>query len=125
MAKHITDDTLLQMLLIHGGVAGASAVTGLSRNAIYKRLQDPELRDRYDQMQGVILAIAAGSMSDAVGTAVKALRDVLDDPETAAGTRVAAADALLRHTCRYVEVANVLRRLEALEAAQKQEAIPW
>ena len=120
MAKQISDEKLLELLLVHGGVSGAATACGLSRNAIYKRLQDPELRNRYDQMQGVMLATAAGYMSDAVGTAVQTLRTILDNPEAAAGTKVAAADALLRHTCRYIELANVLRRIEALEAQQRE-----
>ena len=120
MAK-ITDEKLLQMLLIHGGVSGAAAACGISKAGIYKRLQDPDFRNQYDTMQGVLLATTAGIMTDAVGSAVQTLRSVLDDPEAAPGTKVAAADALLRHTCRYVEVGNVLRRIEALEAIQEHE----
>ena len=118
--KTISDEKLLELLLIHGGVSGAAAACGLSKNAIFRRLQNEDFRSRYDQMQGILLASAAASMSDAIGDAVTTLRKVVNDPETAAGTRVAAADALLRHAARYCEVANVLRRLDALEAAQRQ-----
>lgn len=122
MAKQISDEKLLELLLIHGGVGGAAAACGLSKNAIYRRLQDEAFRIRYESMQGVLLSAAAGSMGDAVGSAVTALRNVLDDPETAPGTRVAAADALLRHAARYVELANVLHRIERLEDAQQEAA---
>jgi hypothetical protein len=44
---------------------------------------------------------------------------VLEDTENAATVRVSAADSLLRHGLRYVEVANILARLEAIEKAQK------
>ena len=121
MAK-ITDEKLLQMLLVHGGVSGAAAACGLSKAAIYKRLENVDFRNQYDTMQGILLATTAGSMADAVGSAVQTLRSVLDDPAAASGTKVAAADALLRHTARYVELGNVLRRIEALEKTQ-QEAI--
>lgn len=122
MAK-VSDEKLLQMLLVHGGVSGAAAACGLSKAAIYKRLEVPEFRNQYDAMQGVLLATAAASMADAVGSAVNTLRSVLEDASAASGTRVAAADALLRHTCRYVELGSVLRRIEALEEAQKQEGV--
>ena len=121
MAKTITDEKLLELLLVHGGVTQAAAVCGLSKNAIYKRLQNEDFRKRYDQMQGVLLATAAASMSDSVGDAVQTLRAIINDPETSAGVRVSAADALLRHTCRYVEMGNILRRVEALEQAQEME----
>ena len=120
MAKKISDEKLLELLLVHGGVTGAAAASGLSRNAIFRRLQNEDFRSRYDTLQGVLLASAAGSMGDAIGDAVTTLRAIVNDPETAAGTRVAASDALLRHAARYCEVANVLKRLDALEAAQGQ-----
>ena len=58
MAKQVTDEKLLEMLLVHGGVRGAAVALGLSENAIYKRLRDDSFRQQYDQMQGVILAAA-------------------------------------------------------------------
>ena len=117
MAK-VSDEKLLELLLVGGGVSGASAASGLSKAGIYKRLQDPDFRSRYDCLQGTLLAVTAGSMADAIGSAVQALRNILDDPETSAGVRVSAADSLLRHANRYIEAANILRRLEALEAAE-------
>ena len=118
MAKKITDDKLLEMLLIHGGVKGAAAATGLSQNAIYRRLQDDSFRSRYDSLQGVILASASASMAESLTDAVNALKRIVKDPDVSAGTRVSAADALLRHSLRYCEVSNVLTRLERLEDNQ-------
>ena len=94
----------------------------IQKTGSYKYLQDPDFRNRYDSMSGILLSTAAASMTDAVGSAVQTLRSVLDDPEAAPGVKVSAADALLRHTARYVELGNVLRRIEALEKTQ-QEAI--
>ena len=96
MAK-ITDEKLLQMLLIHGGVSGAAAACGISKAGIYKRLQDPDFRSRYDSMQGILLATAAASMTDAVGSAVQTLRSVLDDPEAAPGTKVPVTNIMTPH----------------------------
>lgn len=121
MGKTISDDKLLELLLVHGGVSGASIACGLSKNAIYRRLQNEDLRNRYDQMQGILLTTAAGAMSDSISSAVQTLRAVLDDPEASAGVRVSAADCLLRHSCRYIEVANIMRRIEALESARSDE----
>ena len=74
MAKQISDEKLLELLLVHGGVSGAAATCGLSKNAIYRRLQDEAFRSRYESMQGVLLSAAAGSMGDAVGSAVTVRR---------------------------------------------------
>ena len=46
MAKKVTDEKLLEMMLIHGGVQGAAIVLGISENAIYKRLKDDSFRQQ-------------------------------------------------------------------------------
>lgn len=115
MAKKITDEKLLEMLLIHGCVRGAAAACGISQNAIYKRLQDSAFRGRYDAMQGAMLSTIAAAMTAALDKAVGALVAVLDDTTASAGLKVNAANALLNHANRYIESANILRRLEALE----------
>lgn len=115
MPKQISDEKLLSALLVHGGVTKAAAALGISRNAVYKRLQDETFRSQYEQMQGTLLSVAAASMSDGLSDAVAALLDVIHDKGSAASVKVSAADSLLRHCCRYVETANILRRLDALE----------
>ena len=121
MAKKITDEKLLEMLLIHGGVRGAAAVCRISQNAIYKRLQDAGFRGRYDAMQGVMLSTVAAGMTAVLDKAVGALVGVLDDPSASPGLKVNAANALLNHANRYIESANILRRLEALEQKEGEE----
>ena len=121
MAKKITDEKLLEMLLIHGGVRGAASVCGISQNAIYKRLQDSAFRGRYDAMQGAMLSTVAAGMTAALDKAVGALVGVLDDPNASPGLKVNAANALLNHANRYIESANILRRLEALEQKEGEE----
>lgn len=121
MAKKITDEKLLEMLLIHGGVRGAAAVCGISQNAIYKRLQDSAFRGRYDAMQGAMLSTVAAGMTAALDKAVGALVGVLDDPNASPGLKVNAANALLNHANRYIESANILRRLDAVEGMLNNE----
>ena len=119
MPKKISDEKLIETMLLYGGVSGAAQTLGLSRNAVYKRLQDDSFRQRYDQMQGRVLSTAASTMAAGLCEAVDALLSVIRDEKAATTVRVSAADALLRHCNRYVETATVLRRLDALEAAQR------
>ena len=120
MAKKVSDEKMLEMLLVHGGVKGAACVLGLSQNAIYKRLKDETFRQQYDQMQGVIISTAAAGMTAALEKAIGALVSVLDDKETSAGLKVNAANALLNHCNRYIETANIMKRLEMLEQQMKE-----
>jgi hypothetical protein len=54
-------------------------------------------------------------MTTALDDAIGCLRDVVADSSVSAGIRVQAANALLTHCNRYIESANILRRLEKLE----------
>lgn len=119
MPKKISDEKLLEMLLIHGGVKGAAAVCGISQNAIYKRLQDDAFRSRYDALQGVLVSSVAGYMAARLSDAVEALVSVLNDSTASSGLKVSAANALLNHANRYIESASILRRLDALEQVAK------
>ena len=121
MAKKVSDEKLLEMLLVHGGASGAASVLGISRNAIFKRLQDPVFRAQYDAAQGVVLSTAAASMTTALDAAIGCLRDVVEDKSVSAGIRVQAANTLLTHCDRYIESANILRRIADLEEAQHED----
>lgn len=116
MAKKVSDDKLLETLLIHGGVVREAASScGLSQNAIYKRLQNTTFRTQYDMLQGIMLSTVALSLIKSLENAVGVLVKLLDDPETSPGIKVTAANSLLSHANRYIESANILRRLNVLE----------
>lgn len=121
MPKHITDSQLLTALLVHGGVTKAAAALNISRPTIYKRLQDPAFRAQYDSAQGVLLSVAATSMSDALDDAIGALREVITDKNANVNARIAASDSLLRHCAKYCETASICRRLDALEKQNQQD----
>lgn len=120
MAKKTTDERLIGLILAHG-VSGAAVIAGVSKNSIYKRLKNPMFRAEFDAAQGIVLSATTGALCDALGDAVTALRDIVNDKSTSAGLRVQAASALLSHGVRYVEVSNIMRRLEALEQKEGEE----
>ena len=119
--KSISDEKLLEMLVIHGGVKGASASLGISQNAIYKRLQNEEFRRKYDSLQGIVISTAVTRMTTALEEAIGTLTEIIQDKEANAQTRVSACNSLLTHCNRYIESSNVLRRLDALEELYKKQ----
>lgn len=116
--KTVSDEKLLQSLLVCGGVRGAATDLNISETAIYKRLKEPAFRAQYDSMCGAVLAAAISAMTLQLDKAVGALAAILDDTTATPGAKVNAANVLLAHTNRYIEAANILRRLDALEIAQ-------
>ena len=115
MPKKISDEKLIEALLETGSVRATAQKVKLTPSAIYKRLREPEFRERYEQEQDGIIVSVAGSLTQALDGAVEALVDVCRNPINPPGTRIAAADSLLRHGLKYVEASNILRRIADLE----------
>lgn len=113
--QKLNDEKILGALVACGSVRGAARVAGVSETTIRARLNDPDFRAQYETAKGAVLEEACDCLAARLTSAVDALSRVLDDDSTPATVRVSAADAVLRHGLRYVEVANVLRRLDALE----------
>lgn len=112
------DEIILSALIAAGSIRAAAKIADVSETTIRTRLNDDDFRQRYEQAKGAILTEACDALSARLTLAVDTLCEVLEDTENAATVRVSAADSLLRHGLRYVEVANILARLEAIEKAQ-------
>ena len=115
MPKKISDEKLIEALLETGSVRATAQKVKLTPSAIYKRLREPEFRERYEQEQDGIISAVAGSLSQALDGAVETLVEICKNPLHAPGLRISAADSLLRHAARYVEASNILRRIAELE----------
>lgn len=113
------DEILLSALVACGSVRAAAKNAECSETTIRTRLNDKVFRERYEEAKKAILNEACDALSARLTRAIDTLCEVLEDTENAATVRVSAADSLLRHGLRYVEVANILARLDAIEKAQK------
>ena len=119
MAQKYSDDVILEALLTAGSARQAARRLGCSLSCVRDRLSKPTFKAKYEQAKKDALGDAIDNLSIRLTTAVDVLAKVMTDSETAATVRVSAADSVLRHGLRYIEMFDVLKRLEALEAAQK------
>lgn len=115
MKKKITDEHLIELLLVHGSVKATAAAIGMSTRAIYARLADPNVRQMYADARGQMLENATATLCDALGDAVDFLHHTVCDPDAPLALKIQCADSILRHCVRYVETADVTNRLSALE----------
>ena len=115
MKKKITDEHLIELLLVHGSVKATAAAIGMSTRAIYARLADPNVRQMYADARGQMLENASTTLCNALGDAVSFLHGLVIDPDAPLGLKVQSADSLLRHCVRYSETCDVLRRISELE----------
>ncbi len=119
----IDDERILSALIAAGSVRRAAQIADVSESTIRNRLKDDAFRAEYEAAKGEILSEACDALSARLTQAVDALSDVIEDRENPATARISAASSVLQHGLRYIEAANILRRLDALEAAA-QEAEP-
>lgn len=96
----------------------AAKIANCSEATIRARLNEPEFRQQYDTAKSAILMEACDALTARLTLATDTLCDVVENAENPATVRVSACDALLRHGLRYVEVANIVQRIEQLEAQQ-------
>ena len=111
----ISNEKIMAALIATGSVRAAAKAACVSETTIRARLNDTDFRKEYETAKGAVLTEACDSLAARLTHAVEVLVDVLDNTENAATVRVSAADSLLRHGLRYIEAANILTRLDALE----------
>ena len=109
------NEQILAALVATGSVRAAAKAVGVSETTIRTRLNDPNFRAEYEKAKSEILTEACDALAARLTLAVDVLCDVLDSDATPATVKVSAADSILRQGLRYVEAANILRRLDALE----------
>ena len=120
--ERITDERILAALLTAGSVRAAARSANVSEATVRNRLADPDFRARYDRLRGELLQEAAAGLTAKLESATATMAEIMEDGQNPASVRVSAADAVLRHGLRYIEAGNILRRLDALEAAQEEKA---
>ena len=115
MLSTMNNEQIMAALIACGSVRAAAKAVGCSETTIRARLNDPDFRAEYEKAKSEILTEACDALAARLTLAVDVLCDVLDSDATPATVKVSAADSILRQGLRYVEAANILRRLDALE----------
>lgn len=110
-----TDENILSALLQNGSVRAAATALGCSDSVIRDRLKDKEFSKTYKERKLEILTAAADKMKSNISLAIDTLSAVMENAENPPTVRVSASDSLLRHCLRYVEVTDIIKRIEALE----------
>ena len=95
-------------------IATASNELGVTRQAIYNRLQQPAFQRLQNERQGKF-QIANSKLTDKMSEAVETLSSVMNDTEVSAGTRIKSAQILLDICLRTSEQMDIVERIIAIE----------
>lgn len=119
----INDEQILSALLNCGSLRKAAESLGTTANTIANRLKKDDFRKRYEAAKSKLLSEAVGAMKSQLTSAVDTLTEILNNKENPPSVRISAADSLLRHSVRYIEVSEIENRLRKLEEGANNEEL--
>lgn len=96
-------------------IATASHELGITRQAIYNRLQQPAFRQRLQNERQGKFQIANSKLMDKMSGAIETLSSIMNDKEVCAGTRIKSAQILLDICLRTSEQMDILERIVDIE----------
>ncbi len=117
MARRQPDETLLLALACGATVPNAARQSGLSERTIYRRLADPEFRQKMRESRAEMSQRALGMLTAASLEAVKTLLSLQKD-NVQASVRLGAARAVLELGSKMRGDVDFEERLCALEERQ-------
>jgi molybdenum-dependent DNA-binding transcriptional regulator ModE len=115
-----SNEDIMQGLIASGSVSAAAKAMGISRQTIFERLKIPEFKEEYEKRRAELLETAVNNLKSAIIEAVETQREIMNNKENAVSSRSSAADSILRHTLRYIEMQEIEARLSALEERIKE-----
>lgn len=105
----------LKALLEHPTQKKAAESAGIAPRTLRDYLADEEFKREYLKRVDAIMGDATRQAQQALNPAIATLREVAENELEKSSTRVAASRAILEYTARYVELTNILERIEKLE----------
>jgi len=109
-------------LLTQRNVDEAARSINVASRTLLRWLQVPEFEDAYRQARRAAFGQTIARMQQASGAAVSTLLKIMVDQQAPASTRVRAADTILNHATKAIEIEDVSVRLARLEELAKESA---
>src|SRR5262245_58583735 len=106
-------------LLTHRTLEEAARAVGVSTNTLLRWQQDPEFEKEFRQARRLAFGQCIARLQQASGAAVTVLLKVLADPTTPPSVRLRAADSVLDHAAKAIEIEDIEARVAILEQKLK------
>ncbi len=116
-------DRALVALLECGETKRAAELAQVGEVTLWRWLQSPDFQTRYRAARRQLVETAIAQLQSDCTTAARVLREVAEDREAPASSRVAAARAIIEQSVSAVQLTDLQERLEEVERLlQEQEA---
>ena len=122
MAGHGTklgrkQEEAIAALLSQRSIEDAARACGVGTRSLIRWLKLPEFNTAYRDARRAAVSQSVARLQQATGAAVSTLLKVMVDPNTPASTKVRAADSVLDHSAKAIEIEDLEVRLTELERA--------
>ena len=102
-------------LLTQRGLDDAARAAGIGTQTLIRWMKIPEFDAAYREARRAAFGQSVARLQQAAGAAVSTLLKVMVDPATPPATKVRAADSVLGHAAKGIEIEDIEARLSALE----------
>jgi hypothetical protein len=110
-------DQAIVALLEHPSLERAAAALNVSSVTLWRWLQQPEFQTAYREARRRAFGQSVARLQHASSAAVSTLLKMMVDPNAPASSRVRAADSVLHHAAKAIEIEDIEVRVSALERA--------
>jgi len=104
-------------LLTHRSFEDAARAVGIATKTLLRWLKNPEFDAAYRKARRAAFSQSVARLQQASGAAVSTLLKIMVDPNAPASTRVRAADSVLDHGAKAIEIEDIEVRVAELERA--------
>ena len=102
-------------LLTQRNTEDAARVVGISVSTLLRWMKEPEFNTAYREARRLAFGQSVARLQQASSAAVSTLLKVMIDPSTPPSTKVRAADSVLGHSAKAIEIEDIDARLTELE----------
>src|SRR3954464_14522224 len=103
-------------LLTQRNMEEAAKSVGISTTTLVSWTKQPEFDAAFRQARRAAFGQSISRLQQAAGAAVTSLLKVMVDPNSPASTRVRAADSVLKHAAKAIEIEDIEVRVSALKS---------
>src|ERR1700692_148018 len=104
-------------LLTQRNVEEAARAAGIGTQTLLRWLKIPEFHTAYREARRAAFSQSIARLQQATSAAVSTLLKVMVDPSTPPSTRVRAADSVLDHSAKAIDIEDIEARVSELERA--------
>jgi len=115
--KNSKKELLLAALLVNPTIREAAASVDVPETTAFRWLRDPEFSEEYKQRKRQAVSEASDYLQSKINEAAQVITALMHDKKVSPRVRLDAARSVIEFGYKIVEQAEIIARIEALEAS--------